>query len=207
MVKLLKGLLKGILYIIALPFFLLAILLYALYGIFLFLFMVIKMIVLFFTGRSLFEDLPEDKKAKALLKPQSATSSIGDAAEEPILEKEPEPEFDRDEISPQYIPPIYPSVFTPPYEEKETKTSEEQNEDDVEQPKENIEENDHIIDDFDDFAEPEGIDDIKVEPEIEETPHEEPEPIGRYEPRGSSMEDAYEEKDEKDNSGVKIERT
>ena len=58
---------KGILYIFVLPFLLLVLALYGLYSIGGFIFLFIKSIILFFRGRSLHEDLPEDIKAKAIL--------------------------------------------------------------------------------------------------------------------------------------------
>lgn len=58
---------KGILYILALPAILVVLIVFAIYGLFVFLYMSIKNLVLFFTGRKLFEELPEDKKAKEIM--------------------------------------------------------------------------------------------------------------------------------------------
>ncbi len=58
---------KGILYVLVLPVLLVVLVLYAIEAIIVFLIMSIKGLVLFFTGRSLFDDLPEDKKAKEIL--------------------------------------------------------------------------------------------------------------------------------------------
>ena len=66
MVALLKNVGKGILYIIGLPFFLIVLLGTAVMGILLLVFMFIKSIFLFFTGRSLDDDLPEDIKVKEI---------------------------------------------------------------------------------------------------------------------------------------------
>ena len=63
---LLKNIGKGILYIIGLPFFLLVLLGTAVVGLIMIIFMFLKSIILFFTGRSLDDDLPEDIKAKAI---------------------------------------------------------------------------------------------------------------------------------------------
>ena len=63
---LLKNIGKGILYIIGLPFFLVVLLGTAVFGLFIILFMFIKSILIFFTGRSLNDDLPEDIRAKAI---------------------------------------------------------------------------------------------------------------------------------------------
>lgn len=64
--NLLKNIGKGILYIIGLPFFLIVLSVTAVAGLFMLIFMFFKSIILFFTGRSLDDDLPEDKKAKAI---------------------------------------------------------------------------------------------------------------------------------------------
>ncbi len=58
---------KGILYLLVLPFMLVILAIYAVVGLFVFIFMGIKSIILFFTGRSLYDDFPEDKKAKEIL--------------------------------------------------------------------------------------------------------------------------------------------
>ena len=58
---------KGVLYLLVLPFLLVILAIYAVVGLFVFLFEGIKAIILFFTGRSLFDDLPEDKQAKEII--------------------------------------------------------------------------------------------------------------------------------------------
>ncbi len=58
---------KGILYILVLPVLLIALAVYLVISIFVFIFLFIKSIVLFFTGHSLQEDLPEDIEAKKRL--------------------------------------------------------------------------------------------------------------------------------------------
>ena len=63
---LLKNVGKGILYIIGLPFFLIVLAGASLLGVFLLVFMFFKSIILFFTGRSLDDDLPEDIKVKEI---------------------------------------------------------------------------------------------------------------------------------------------
>ena len=67
MVNFLKNFGKGILYILVLPFLVVALAIYAVVGIFVFIFLAIKGLFLFFTGRSLYDDLPEDKEAKKRL--------------------------------------------------------------------------------------------------------------------------------------------
>ena len=58
-----KSIGKGILYILVLPVFLVALVLFAVIGIFFFLFMLVKAIILFFQGKKIDEPLPEDKEA------------------------------------------------------------------------------------------------------------------------------------------------
>ena len=55
---------KGILYVLVLPFLIVGLAIYGVVAIFVFIYLAIKGLVLFFTGRSLYEDLPEDKEAK-----------------------------------------------------------------------------------------------------------------------------------------------
>lgn len=62
----LKTIGKGLLYIIGLPFFILVLAVFAVFGLFVLVFMFIKSIVLFFTGRSLDDELPEDRRAREI---------------------------------------------------------------------------------------------------------------------------------------------
>ncbi len=87
----LKNVGKGILYIIGLPFFLLVLALTAVFGIFLLVFMFFKSIILFFTGRSLDDDLPEDIQVKEIKNGRNNTSTISneprqEVQEEPIVQ-------------------------------------------------------------------------------------------------------------------------
>lgn len=67
MIGFLKKIGMGIAYIFVLPIYIVALALYGLVGLFLLLILFIKSIYLFFTGRSLDDDLPEDKEAKDIL--------------------------------------------------------------------------------------------------------------------------------------------
>ena len=58
---------KGILYLITLPIVLVVLCIGAVVCFFIFLFMGIKELILFVTGRKLFEELPEDKKAREII--------------------------------------------------------------------------------------------------------------------------------------------
>ena len=103
MVNLLKTFAKGILYIIGLPFFLVALLLFGVVGLFLFLFQLIKSVIYFFTGQKFFPELPEDKELKlrkeaayAMNNPQEAPQPQPQQDNQsiiyPYVEQEPEPE-------------------------------------------------------------------------------------------------------------------
>ena len=59
---------KGVLYILVLPLLIVGLAVYGVAAVFVFLFLAVKSLILFFTGRSLYEDLPEDIEAKKRLK-------------------------------------------------------------------------------------------------------------------------------------------
>ena len=62
-----KNIGKGALYVLLFPFIIAAIALAGVAGLFIFVYQLIKIIVLFFQGRSIFKPLDEDIKAKAIL--------------------------------------------------------------------------------------------------------------------------------------------
>ena len=125
---------KGILYVLVLPVLLVILALYAVFALFGFLYLTIKGIVLFFTGRSLFDDLPEDKKAKAIIKantinpddyvPEGDMPYVEEKEEEPVVQSRepfisPAPQNDPFYV-PEYLRPEQPKVEeTPVVEEKE----------------------------------------------------------------------------------------
>lgn len=74
MVNFFKNFGKGVLYVLVTPFLLVGLALYGVGALFVFLFLAVKGLILFFTGRSLYEDLPEDKEAKRRLAGASTTS-------------------------------------------------------------------------------------------------------------------------------------
>ena len=89
MMALLKNVGKGILYIIGLPFFLIVLVGTAVFGLFLLIFMFFKSIVLFFTGRSLDDDLPEDIRVKEIKTGRSSSTPImnsQESNEEPLVQ-------------------------------------------------------------------------------------------------------------------------
>ena len=72
MTALLKSFGKGCLYILVLPVLLLVLAIYAVLGVLMFVYVGIKGVYLFFTGRS-FSELPEDVKARAILEGRDDT--------------------------------------------------------------------------------------------------------------------------------------
>ena len=85
----LKAVGRGFLYIIGLPFFLIVLLGTAVAGLFMLVFMFVKSIFLFFTGRSLDDDLPEDiKTVKVELEAKSFERVEADGKDENALKGE-----------------------------------------------------------------------------------------------------------------------
>ena len=81
MASIFKNIGKGVGYFFAFPFLLVAIALYAVFGLVVFIIQFFKLIVLFFTGRTLFSDLPEDIELRAKM-----------TKDEPKVEANPEQE-------------------------------------------------------------------------------------------------------------------
>ena len=97
MVSLLRTFGKGILYVLGLPFFILALLIFGVLGIFAFLFQFFKSIIFFFTGQKFFPELPEDKELRLLKAGMNTTVEPEPQREQDIImpyqeEEEPEPE-------------------------------------------------------------------------------------------------------------------
>ena len=98
MVSLLKTFGKGVLYVLGLPFFILALVLFAVIGLVAFLFQVLKSIVFFFTGQKFFPELPEDKEYRLMMQKKMDTNNAEpttpEVKDEEILsplKEEPEP--------------------------------------------------------------------------------------------------------------------
>lgn len=87
MSNLFKAIGRGLLYFLLFPVIILGIVLYGVFGIFVFLFQFIKMIILFFTGRNLTSDLKEDIEAKTILNKDKKPE---ETEEKPTEEKKPE---------------------------------------------------------------------------------------------------------------------
>lgn len=67
---------KGIIYLLTLPVVLIVLAFYAVMGIFIFLFLMIKSCVLFFMGKTIFNDFPEDVKVKEILSPKKPEDEV-----------------------------------------------------------------------------------------------------------------------------------
>ena len=91
----LKTIGKGLLYIIGLPFFLLVLAVFAVFGIFVLVYMFIKSIILFFTGRSLDDELPEDRRAREIREGKTSrvnpTSTTDTTTQETTIQPTPQP--------------------------------------------------------------------------------------------------------------------
>ena len=92
---------KGVLYVLVLPFLLVGMAVYGVVALFIFLFMSVKALILFFTGRSLFDDLPEDKEAKKRIA-RANGQEVKEEVVQPVEQGETKPnEIDTD---PMYVP-------------------------------------------------------------------------------------------------------
>lgn len=96
MIGLLKAFGKGLLYVIGLPFFLLALIVFAVIGLFLFIYQIIRSIIYFFTGQKFFPELPEDKELRLRKEAANTTNEIIDQPVEehqdivmPLIEERP----------------------------------------------------------------------------------------------------------------------
>lgn len=67
MIQFLKFILLGLLYIITSPLIVAVLALFLVYGLLVFVLLFLKSILLFFTGRTIFSDYPEDIAAKKIL--------------------------------------------------------------------------------------------------------------------------------------------
>lgn len=93
MLNLLKTFGKGILYVIGLPFFLLALILFAAFGLLAFIFQLIKSIIFFFTGQKFFPELPEDRELRLMQ----------EKANQPPVQDTPV-EQSYNQVPPQFVP-------------------------------------------------------------------------------------------------------
>lgn len=223
MVNLLKTFGKGILYIIGFPFFVVALLIFGVIGIFLFIFHLIKSIIYFFTGQKFFPELPEDKQLR--LKQEAAYAAahpentiieqdqmVQDNIESPMIEQvafSEEPAYEK----PIYQEPKYRPLYEEPlYNEPKLEEPLPKQEPEVEEPK--VEEKAPLLEEAT-FEQEENDEDVLSELTRDEPEHsidtsieekEEPvddEPLEEYVPRGSTYLDDVEE-DDASTGGVDI---
>lgn len=113
MLKFFKFFGEGLLYTLLLPFLLLFLALFAVYGVFIIVFYFFKMIILFFAGRNIFKDFPEDIEAKEIIK------QVKEEKEEKAAQPAPPPFAFPFPFPGPYG--YYPNPNQPPIEQKEIK--------------------------------------------------------------------------------------
>ena len=149
----------GILYIFVLPIYLVAVLIFGIYGIGLFLVLMIKSIICFFKGQSLHGDLPEDIEAKRILHPESvqpkSTPIIEEREETVVVARE-------DEVHPRAIEEERPRFIAEEPRREAIEVHEEEPEEDEEFEDIYDEENE------DSNVEAATIDDLDIDDEEEE---------------------------------------
>ena len=106
MVSLLKTFGRGILYVIGLPFFLVALVIFGAAGLIAFVVQLVMSIFYFFTGRKFFPDLPEDLQLRALLEGPLANKEEEEPIPEPSNKPEEKPRF------------VYPFIEEEPMKEE-----------------------------------------------------------------------------------------
>ena len=184
MLNLFKNFGKGILYVLVLPFLLVGLAIYAVVAFFVFIFLAIKGLVLFFTGRSLYEDLPEDKEAKRRI-----AIANGETPEDEMVQEEKHDEVtiqhDETENDPFYVPEYMKT------EEQKAQVEQERMEREVapEEPEVNL---------FETPSEP-----INEEPVKEEVPVQEEEIIIRKSSQNATILEINDD-DDTDDNGVNI---
>lgn len=193
MISLLKTFGKGLLYVIGAPFFLVALALFGVIGLFAFIFQIIKSIIYFFTGQSFFPELAEDKKLRLMQEAANAQNQPVEDNSEPIIS----PIQNEPQVEPIYVqrsapaPTIEETVF------EDTSSLE-------------------------DFIEEDPINDTPIESEYDDEPLEEDhtvletnndikedeeddfEELETYVPRSSTYSDADDDEENDTSSGVDI---
>ena len=91
MLGLFKRIGKVLLYIVEVPVFIIALAVFAVIGLIGIVILFLKSIILFFTGRSLYDDLPEDKKAKEIIRRNSPDYKEETPVETPARPAAPQP--------------------------------------------------------------------------------------------------------------------
>ena len=204
MIGLLKAFGKGLLYVVGLPFFLLALLLFAVVGLLLFIYQIIRSIIYFFTGQKFFPELPEDKELRLRKEAANSANEIIDQPVEehrdiimPLIEEKPivsEPEENSFET-------VEEACFKDTSIETDSSLEEPEQEDDILSSlsrKEAIKE--ETIEEDNSFEEME--EETLKTAEEEEVSVEQEEELEEYVPKGSSITSDIDEEDT--NNGVNI---
>ena len=205
MVNLLKTFGKGILYVIGLPFFILALLLFAVIGFFAFIFQVVRSIIFFFTGQTFFPELPEDKELRLLKERkenapyESAASNVSNSVNDIIVPLSEEDMNKEDELvrDLQEETDAYQSVEEACFQEASLEENEA--EEFVDSDEQEIDALESLLRN-DEGEEEEHLLETKEE-QVEESPIEEE--LEQYVPRSSNYNEADDEEDT-DDSGVNI---
>lgn len=192
MVNLLKTFGKGILYVIGLPFFLVALVLFGAVGLIAFIVQLFVSIFYFFSGRKFFPDLPEDLELRALR--EGPRVSDNEEEEEPITQPYTETYTMPQQEQPKFVYPFF----------EETPKQEEPIVEDI-QENESESKPESPIEDEEEEAKPDPVlfnDDSSIEETIETTSEEEEEELETYVPRSSSF--SVNDDDTEEESGVDI---
>lgn len=119
MQALLRSFLRGLLYLVALPALIVILAAVSVIGVVMFVFIGVKAVVMYFTGRNIFGELPEDIKARQIIEENERKASEPPAP--PLEEARPEsapvnvaPQQPVQQVNPNPYPP-YPGYPYPPY--------------------------------------------------------------------------------------------
>ena len=204
MISFFKNFGKGVLYVLVLPFLLVGLALYGVVAFFIFIFLAIKGLVLFFTGRSLYEDLPEDIEAKKRLAGETPkeTTEVTNEDISIALGNDNKSEQSVNTADPFYVPEYLKS-------EPENEPEEEVENDFVEEPKIEEQPQEEYIEEPVSEPEPVQEEPMKIEPSfIEEPDLKEPEEdeivLEKSEQKSNILEISDPDDEEEESSGVNI---
>ena len=200
MVSFFKNFGKGVLYVLVLPFLLVGMAVYGVVAFFVFLFLAVKGLILFFTGRSLYEDLPEDIEAKkrlAGMNPQEEkTTTVTNEDISSALNGNTQESPAADTTDPFYVP-----EYLKPEQETEESVPEENTFEEVVQPEEVPQEEPAPVEEEPLFKP--NFDDEPDVPEETENIQEEEIILEKTEQKSNILE-IKDDEDEEESSGVNI---
>ena len=117
MISFLKGIGKGLFYVLFLPFGLISIALYAIFGVFVFIYRFIKLIYLFFSGRNLKTELKEDEEVRKIME---TNKPVEEKPEEPSMSLYPR---DSEMYKTEYVSPTFEDKPEEPQQEEKQEDS------------------------------------------------------------------------------------